>query len=382
MSNKTGNPSINETLSQSKHLDGILGELALNIEGQLKKRYSSGMDGHKLCEELLIDFSSDNKKGTQSNAVYEDSLAQAIYTYKYFYGYAYEYSLMYRDVFDRIGTWDKEMVTPGLQVLSLGCGNGVDYYAARKELSNFKDRVAEGPDKYSWPAMRYIGIDYSPWDNCRINLKPQDMEHGSVYHFGSEYDVKKYLALDSGEAEVDGCTNASIIVLPKSILEFGDEEVGAVATWLETKLQSKHVFLCVCPPHTILTNGAQEKVLNSRTDQLLNALGNHYHQMQDEPILGESKDKPIKKIDWSDKLPGWRLRDWELSQSFYDAWKNFFGKSCCFRDRNNRIYPCIENKADKIKRGGEKSYLCPLDRDPITNGKYVCYRIYEFVRKD
>ena len=154
--------------------------------------------------------------------LYSVSYIQDWYVLNYMYAYAYEY----RGMFTRLLT--EQSLPVVIDMLSVGCGNGIDYWALREaEQSIIGNNTEDG--RY----IVYTGLDEVNWrdrwgrdrGNCIIS-SPDEKEQEIVYN--SPINAVDYLE----NAEM---LPYNVIVFPKSISEFNEDEFARICNALGTK---------------------------------------------------------------------------------------------------------------------------------------------------
>lgn len=147
---------------------------------------------------------------------YTDINIQQLYLLRYAFAYAFEYSRMYLDVLSQIDD------TNHISVTSVGCGSMIDYWSLIHALE-MKSKMD--------CSIRYVGIDIIDW-NYKIPQRQNDEVH---YLIGNAADI---------------FTNNSqfisdVYFFPKSISEFSDSELNAMANSFSSKKIQKNRFLFV-----------------------------------------------------------------------------------------------------------------------------------------
>ena len=148
---------------------------------------------------------------------YEDINIQQLYLLRYAFAYAFEYSRMYMDVLSQIDGADNISVT------SIGCGSMIDYWSLVHAL--------EMKQKIDF-SIRYVGIDKIDW-----KYKVPKRQNDEVY----------YSIINA----VDFFTNndsffSDVYFFPKSISEFSDSELNAMADSFSAKnMQKNKFFVCI-----------------------------------------------------------------------------------------------------------------------------------------
>lgn len=93
-----------------------------------------------LCELKTVNYDSSKLPD------YNDKHIQEFYLLRYAFAYAYEYKKMYGEIFP-----EDSVLPETIRILSIGCGNGIDYWSAAQAIENNHDQVKASID--------YLGID-------------------------------------------------------------------------------------------------------------------------------------------------------------------------------------------------------------------------------
>lgn len=240
---------------------------------------------------------------------YENSVLQDVYTLRYGLAYAHEYKRMYARLLEKM--------TPGreLEVVSLGCGNMVDYWSLRRVL----------PDDCH---IRYHGVDTIDW-NDKFTACP-----GDTVDF-TQQDIYNY---------IDSCEKltADIYIFPKSIIELEYDEVQNIGQLFLSKGVEKnevHLLFSVREnEYSLKRDIAKTRCLYG----FMEDLGMECELTADSYYCGIEK-----VIDKSDS-------DFSINrvQGAYELLRNLSGMcerynngccSCCFC-KENRNYPMLNNK--------------------------------------
>lgn len=161
--------------------------------------------GEKLCGCRSLQFNGGHLPD------YNDPLVQDIYILRYGLAYAYEYKQMYSRFFQ------ESEVGKNLEVVSVGCGNMIDYWALRKEAPKNCKIVYHGVDTIEWNKRFYSFLGPTV-----------DFNHQSI---------SEYLAAR------DKLT-ADVYVFPKSISEISDAELEKICNIIREKgIDKKEVHL-------------------------------------------------------------------------------------------------------------------------------------------
>ena len=171
---------------------------------------------------------------------YNDIQIQRLYLLRYVFAYAFEYTKMYEEVL-------QDMDNPtAISVASIGCGNGIDYWALVQALKNYWNQECN---------IRYVGIDEIDW-NYRIEKRLQDE---MIYLVGN---AKQYF--EKAEQLI-----SDVYFFPKSISEFTEDEMKAIVDAFRNKTIKKDtIYLCI----SIRKNEYSQEIDINRTQQIYNAL--------------------------------------------------------------------------------------------------------------
>jgi len=130
---------------------------------------------------------------------YSDPMVQRYYILRYHFAYAFEYEYMFNKVID-------DYISKGkIRILSIGCGNGIDYWSTRRVI----DKKNAAID------IEYVGIDAVNW---RDKILPASND--SVEYF--ECDLKDI-------NQIIGRFEPDVLVFPKSISEITRVGIEALA---------------------------------------------------------------------------------------------------------------------------------------------------------
>ena len=297
--------------------------------------------------DLSVNFASD-EDGVQHLAEYAELISQGIYFARYAYGYGYEYYLMWSDLFDSM----PEQPT-SLTVTSLGCGEGIDFWALRKSLRKHQNLAC---------TRKLIGVDLADWSGCCIPFVTQySNERESVWRWGE--DAGTYLTSDTGSA--DGALESDVFVFPKSLNEFPDATIDQIASALRSIEPDHSLYLCICPPHDSMNRDLwqDEEQVKRRIDQLCAALRRDFVLTLIAKGETHRSDEPISSL--ADECFAPLTHEQEQSHRF---------------GMGNLAKLCPSYSEDRPCRLLENigRTQCLLGRAPLITGKYPCYRIYRF----
>ena len=130
---------------------------------------------------------------------YRHKVIRDWYHIRYLYAYAYEYRQIYRRLL-------KDQEPPVMKILSIGCGDGIDYWAAWEA----RRMLMQETEKH----IEYTGLDLADWDRKWGvgDLTLPDASNTSYFIGDAVRYLKQVPVLEQ-----------NIFVFPKSISEFPDE---------------------------------------------------------------------------------------------------------------------------------------------------------------
>lgn len=144
----------------------------------------------------------DYGEGQEQN--YDDPHIQQLYALRYMYAYAYEYREMFRRFLST-----QEL--PGvIQLLSIGCGNGIDYWAIQEAQSDCA--------REDWKFVNYTGLDRARWRKC-WGREYLDKLAGNVTYLSE--DAVQFL-------QENPILKYNVILFPKSIGEFSEADFSEI----------------------------------------------------------------------------------------------------------------------------------------------------------
>lgn len=148
---------------------------------------------------------------------YEDINIQQLYLLRYAFSYAFEYSRMYLEVLNQMKSVDHISVT------SVGCGSMIDYWSLVHALEKLHKENC---------SIRYVGIDKIDW-NYKISGRKNDKVRCLIGNADYFFTNNKQFISD-------------VYFFPKSISEFSDSELDAMANSFSSKnIQKDKFFVCI-----------------------------------------------------------------------------------------------------------------------------------------
>lgn len=149
---------------------------------------------------------------------YQDPFVNAYYTLRYELGYAFEYSQVYGLLLS-LAQQQKESLP--FDVMSIGSGQGLDYWGLRYALS----RCGANQPEVAWQ-----GVDLESW--------PDHVLEDGVAQYSDDVDVRDVLG---GMNSLD----VKVLMFPKVISELQGETIDYIISWLERVTYTRDVhYLC------------------------------------------------------------------------------------------------------------------------------------------
>lgn len=274
--------------------------------------------GDTLCELKKLSFEA----GGLPN--YNNIQIQRLYLLRYAFAYSFEYTKMYEEVL-------RDMNNPtDISIASIGCGNMIDYWALIQALDN------------SWNLdcnVRYVGIDEIDW-NYRVDSRLQDEVHYLVGNAKDGFMKAEHLVSD-------------VYFFPKSISEFTDGEMNAIAEAFRTKIIERDtIYLCI----SIRRNEYSQEIDINRTQQIYNAL----------------------------------LENGFAANCNYTRYTYYPNNTAIYLLDNNYIYPdealeYLKHLSEKCENYIETGVNCYngcgcLNRQPVLKNGMICYQVIKFER--
>lgn len=155
-----------------------------------------------LCELKKLHFDAGNLPD------YGNIHIQQLYILRYTYAYAFEYKCMYQDLLERLD-YNAFRI---LKVLSVGCGNMVDYWSLSQVLPK-KSRI------------EYVGVDCIDWYNKFSRRKQDDVNF-------VQSNILDYF-------ETKDTIDADVYIFPKSISEFSKSDIEEICDCIKPKCIKK-----------------------------------------------------------------------------------------------------------------------------------------------
>ena len=132
---------------------------------------------------------------THSLPDYSDPMVQRYYILRYHYAYAFEYECMFKEIVKEYK--DKQRV----KILSIGCGNGIDYWGARRAFNNISSNFT----------IDYIGIDAVDWVDKILSVQGDSVDYNEC-------------KLEEANSKIADF-KPNVIIFPKSISEIPSADI-------------------------------------------------------------------------------------------------------------------------------------------------------------
>lgn len=271
-----------------------------------------------LCELKNLHFDAGNLPD------YSNIHIQQLYILRYTYAYAFEYKRMYKKLLQRLSSIDSKV----LKVLSIGCGNIVDYWSLSQVIPK-KCRI------------EYVGVDCIDWYNKFSRRKQDDVEFvksGILEYF-----------------ETKDAIDADVYIFPKSISEFSKSDIEEICNCIKPKCINKDEV------HFLFSLRSDSGSLRRDMDNTeiiyeeMCSLGFYTHDKKDlyTTFSDDTKDRKIRKLDY----------DFQHPQKIVGLLKELH--TCC-----GEYDSCYEECKDL------------LDRLPILSCKNINWQIFTFKKDD
>lgn len=171
---------------------------------------------HQLCDLKRLHFD----QGLFPD--YSETHIQQLYLLRYAYSYAFEYYVIFKRLIS-IYSSIHSSIRDRLRISSIGCGNGMDYWALVNALEDTGLRNC---------SVDYRGNDIVEW-NYRIDPREND-----IVNF-LQKDIKEYL-------DVVRHFNSDVYIFPKSISEFDDTTFRSILNAFQfKKIETEEIGLIV-----------------------------------------------------------------------------------------------------------------------------------------
>ncbi len=257
---------------------------------------------------------------------YSDPLVRKYYMLKYFPGYLAEYYLMYEDILEQ--GFIKSKV---LDILSLGCGCGVDYwgfhYIAKNKLKNHQKTTS------------YTGYYITEWEY-------RDKIENEHVFFENE---------NIGELEELDYDRYNVIVFPKSISDFPDDAFDNFITAIEnTKFKRKRIIIAC----SFMTNDSMKYDFSRLSKVVKTMTAKHGYKCHDK--LNGYRHMEDQDVGLNTVVPG------------FDYTLNIKSTICS----------TLEHCPNYIENGESCDNKCTvMNQWPILKTRYVNYAIRRLSRK-
>lgn len=272
--------------------------------------------GEKLC--VLKDTHFDGGRIPD----YTDFHIQQLYLLRYAYAYAFEYKTMYKELLQRLDFYNN------IKVTSIGCGSLIDYWSLSRVFGENCTICYRGIDAVDWiykfPKREFDDV------TCSI---------GNVLDFFRDSDT----------------FSSDVYIFPKSISEFSNEEVSALANcFTQTNIFKESVHFMF----SLRTDDQSRRFDIEKTSILFNHLAQcGFH----------TQDKCKTYVHFKESIRGKKIRevddDFSHPSKVIDCLKELYTKC--------NYYHCCKKKDDCMAR---------LSRWPILKCNQAAWQIFTFKR--
>lgn len=205
---------------------------------------------------------------------YSDIHIQQLYLLRYAFSYAFEYKSMFATLFER------ERFKDAISVLSIGCGNMIDYWGLVEALGEIGDINCH---------INYTGVDVIDW-----SYKIKERKGDEVFF---------EQANASSIFQKTGKLMANVYIFPKSISEFSSEEFQIICEGFKEKEIEKDKI------HILLSLRADEGSMDrdmERSEKLIFAMQQNGFSTLNKArtyIHFKEEEKGIKGLDYKFEYP-------------------------------------------------------------------------------
>lgn len=325
-------------MSMHKYLSTVLSDFNTYLEEAKEK-------GIKLCDPACDLTALTFAQGGIPD--YSNVNFQRCYLLRYAYGYMYEYKKMYLDLFEKFTPGDR------INVTSIGCGAGLDYWALVRALV-----------KNGFPSLvEYRGIDIIDWHGCAVCARGDEAETVK-YDFGNDAIEEMAALAASGELRSD------IYFFPKSIGEFYDDQISALGAAIGNSSvdSGKKIYIMVSmriEDHHYMNDARNITILRAA----LESSGFSFDESDGfEPVRHEGESIFLGKLD----------HDFRYPEAYHNVDNAINGIGELFRK-----LPMQCKFYEECKSPGDSPAKCvdALTRSPIFTDSQVCYCILPFIAK-
>ncbi|EPH5257783.1 hypothetical protein ACS0KS_003656 [Vibrio cholerae] len=278
------------------------------LETKIKSVYDEFVDG-VWCD---LNEHSLNTSGYSSLAF------QQKYILKYYGAYFCELYGMYEKFF-------KNFNGNSLNILSLGCGSGVDCEALSRVVADKRLRID----------IKYVGIDVVDW-----SYRPD--------FYWAEFKLQCISSLTK-----DDVSDIDLFVFPKSLTEFSKEQRNGIGELIGENNTNENIYFL----NTYVTDNAKD---GSRVDGITQFL-----------TINEALDKS-----------NWKCME-DPNYYYYKTDGGWLGYNFNFFKIPDEVKPFVEELKDSCDNhnGSEECKSCDIDFIPILNSRYLAYNLLNYKRK-
>nr|VVV03974.1 hypothetical protein AW0309160_01357 [Aliivibrio wodanis] len=250
---------------------------------------------------------------------YTDITYQQKYIIKYFSAYFCEYYEMYEKFF-------KDFDGDSVNILSIGCGSGIDCYALNRVLIDNNLDIT----------VSYVGLDYVDW-SYRPTFNWATFKQGCI----------------SSLAASD-LNNVNLLVFPKSLTELSYEQRCDFAALLANNNKEKHLYFI----NTYVTNYPVEYTHVDGIEQFVT----------------------ISRILEKDSLKPQTNPYQYFYKTKYNEW---LGRSYRFFSIPDKVVPIVSKLQSLCVNKGNQSECatCEINFYPVLKANYLAFNLVKFERE-
>ena len=261
---------------------------------------------------------------------YDNINTTQLYLLRYAFSYMFEYKYLYKKFVPK----KKTLTKPTLKILSIGCGNYLDYWGAASAANEINDTCI----------IKYIGVDQVDW-NYKIDCRKQD----EITFF--QTNIASFL-------ESQDKLDVNFIIFPKSISEFSDDDFRNMCSRLKhIKFSSSAIVLLF----SIRDNANNCEFDMSRAAEIVNCFKNNKNNKFSASNFNRNRpygveNKGIRSFDKSLVYPS------HISDLILSLYKKCTNKTI----NSSKCQNCSKN----------------LVRNPILTTKYITYSYAILTKRD
>lgn len=259
---------------------------------------------------------------------YSDIHIQQFYLLRYAFSYAFEYKSMFMSLFGI------KRFKDNISVLSIGCGNMIDYWGLVEALGEFGDDNCH---------ISYTGVDVIDW-SYKIEARKGD----EVFF--------KNVNVTSAFRKTDKLTS-NVYIFPKSISEFSSEEFEIICEgFREKEIEKNRIYILI----SLRADGGSMDIDMERSEKLIMAMQKNGFNTKDNARTYthfKEEERGIKGLDYKFEYPDEALK---LLSSLNEKCETYIHNS--------------KNCDDDCEKY--------LNRFPVMTARNIRYQVLSFDRED